>query len=118
MFAGQAEEAMNFYLSVFDQSEIKQITYQENGSVLHATFALKGQSFMCIDNLTGHPHAYTPALSLFVQCDSEEEIDTVFDKLSQGGKMLMPLEPSPFSEKFGWVEDRYGVSWQVNLAKQ
>jgi predicted 3-demethylubiquinone-9 3-methyltransferase (glyoxalase superfamily) len=117
MFSGQAEEAMNFYTSVFDQSEINSVHHHEDGKVLHATFTLKGQQFMCIDNINGDHHAFTPAMSLFVTCDTVEEIDRVFEKLSQDGKVLMPLAPYPFSERFGWVEDKYGVSWQLNLAK-
>ena len=58
-----------------------------------------------------------PAISLFVTCDTEEEINRVFEQLSQDGKVLMPLAAYPFSERFGWVEDKYGVSWQLNLAK-
>lgn len=123
MFSGTAEEAMNHYISIFDDSEIIHIIrYGENqggkvGSVLHATFSLKGQEFMCIDNSNGNDIAFTPAMSLFVTCESEEEIDRVFEKLSEGGQVLMPLAPTPVSEKFGWVADKYSVSWQLNLAK-
>ncbi|MFK2825349.1 VOC family protein [Bacillus sp. B190/17] len=123
MFTGTAEEAMNHYMSIFDESEIIHILrYGPNqggkeGSVLHASFKLKGQVFMCIDNNNGDDHPFTPAMSLFVTCDAEEEIDQVFAKLSEGGTVLMPLAPSPFSEKFGWVADKYGVSWQLNLPK-
>lgn len=119
MFHGQAEEAMKFYTSIFDRSEIKQVMHHENGQVLHATFTLKGQTFMCIDNTSGDHHAFTPAISLFVDCDSEEEIDRVFGQLSLDGQVLMPLGPlPPFSEKFGWVQDRFGVSWQIHLPKR
>lgn len=124
MFPGTAEEAMNYYTSIFDQSEIISISrYGANesgkeGTVLHATFSLKGQIFMCIDNSNTDTHKFTPAMSLFVSCDTEEEIDRVFDKLSQGGTVLMPLTNSPWSAKFGWVQDKYGVSWQLNLAKK
>ncbi|MBO9128779.1 VOC family protein [Bacillus sp. 165] len=117
MFSGNAEEAMNFYTSLFDQSAINTKFHHEDGTLLHASFTLKGQLFMCMDNKNGHHHPFTPAISLFVTCDTTEEIDTVFEKLSQDGKVLMPLAASPFSEKFGWVEDRYGVSWQLSLAK-
>jgi predicted 3-demethylubiquinone-9 3-methyltransferase (glyoxalase superfamily) len=117
MFSGKAEEAMKFYTSVFDHSGINRVFHQENGKVLHATFTLKGQQFMCIDNPNGDHHAFTPAMSLFVTCDTAEEIDELFETLSQDGKVLMPLAPTPFSEKFGWVEDKYGVSWQLHLAK-
>jgi predicted 3-demethylubiquinone-9 3-methyltransferase (glyoxalase superfamily) len=84
---------------------------------MHAVFTVKEQSFMCIDNATGVHHSFTPAMSLFVICDTAEEIEGAFEKLSQEGNVFMPLAPTPFSEKFGWVEDKYGVSWQLNLAK-
>ena len=123
MFPGTAEEAMNYYTSIFDQSEIISISrYGANetgkeGTVLHATFSLKGQEFMCIDSSNKDLHAFTPAMSLFVSCDTEEEINQVFNKLAQDGAVLMPLTHSPWSAKFGWVQDKYGVSWQLNLAK-
>jgi predicted 3-demethylubiquinone-9 3-methyltransferase (glyoxalase superfamily) len=60
---------------------------------------------------------FTPAISFFVSCQSAEEIDQLWQALSQGGGILMPLERYPFSEKFGWLNDRYGVSWQLSLAR-
>ncbi|MFS0916635.1 VOC family protein [Brevibacillus sp. 179-C 1.1 NHS] len=118
MFHGKAEEAMQFYTCIFDRSEIKQVMHHEDGQVLHAIFTLKGQTFMCIDNTNGDYHAFTPAISLFVDCDTEEEVDRVFEQLSSDGQVLMPLGQLPFSEKFGWVQDRYGISWQINLPKR
>lgn len=123
MFSGQAEEAMNYYISIFDDSEIMQIQrYGPNqpgaeGSVVKATFSLHGQVFMCIDSNIKHDFTFTPAISLFVTCDTEAEIDRAYEKLSQGGSVLMPLAAYPFSEKFGWVADKFGVSWQLSLAK-
>jgi predicted 3-demethylubiquinone-9 3-methyltransferase (glyoxalase superfamily) len=116
MFDGKAEEAMKFYTSLFDQSEIHRVFHHEDGTVLHATFTLKGQTFMCIDSRVKHEFTFTPSISLFVSCDTEKEIDELFEKLSQDGQVLMPLAPSPVSKKFGWVTDRYGVSWQLDLA--
>ncbi|MEC5241539.1 VOC family protein [Bacillus mycoides] len=122
MFEGKAEEAMNFYTSLFNQSEIVSISrYDENGpgkegTVIHATFTLNGQEFMCIDSYVKHDFTFTPAMSLYVTCDTEEEIETVFNKLAQDGKVLMPLGSYPFSKKFGWLNDTYGVSWQLTLA--
>ncbi|MGI8277459.1 VOC family protein [Bacillus mycoides] len=122
MFEGKAEEAMNFYTSLFNQSEIVSISrYDENGpgkegAVIHATFTLNGQEFMCIDSYVKHDFTFTPAMSLYVTCDTEEEIETVFNKLAQDGKVLMPLGSYPFSKKFGWLNDKYGVSWQLTLA--
>ncbi|GGJ79495.1 putative 3-demethylubiquinone-9 3-methyltransferase (glyoxalase superfamily) [Anoxybacillus voinovskiensis] len=115
MFSGQAEEAIRFYTSVFSPAEIEQIVHQENGMMFHATFLLKGQRLMAIDNHVDH-HEFTPAMSLCVTCDTEEEIDRAFEQLSQSGKVLVPLGVYPFSKKFAWVEDRYGVSWQLSLS--
>jgi len=121
MFEGRAEEAMNFYTSIFDNSEIKTITrYGANedgpeGTVHHAVFSLNGQEFMCIDSYVNHGFSFTPSISLYVTCDTEEEIDRVFEKLAQDGSILMPLAAYPFSKKFGWVADRFGVTWQLTL---
>jgi predicted 3-demethylubiquinone-9 3-methyltransferase (glyoxalase superfamily) len=121
MFTGQAEAAMNLYTSLFKQSEILNITrYGTNeagaeGSVQHATFTLNGQEFMCIDSSPVHAFTFTPSMSLYVRCATEEEIDSVFATLSQDGQILMPLDRYPFSQKFGWLADRFGVSWQLSL---
>ncbi len=117
LFEGKAEEAMNFYTSVFNNSEIIKVIHQEDGTVMHATFTIKGQTFMCIDSAIKHGFTFTPAISLFVTCETEEELVGLFETLSQDGQVLMPLSPTPVSEKFGWVGDKFGVSWQLNLAK-
>jgi len=122
MFEGKAEEAMNFYISLFPNSAIQSITrYGPNeagaeGSVVHATFTLDGQELMAIDSSVAHGFTFTPAMSLYVKCQSEDEIDRLFASLSQGGSVLMPLGVYPFSPKFGWLADRFGVSWQLTLA--
>ncbi|KHF32714.1 VOC family protein [Paenibacillus sp. JTLBN-2024] len=121
MFEGQAEEAMNFYVSVFSPAEILRVTrYGPNesgteGSVMQAAFSVKGQTILCIDSSVHHAFTFTPAISLFVDCESEEEIDETFAKLSEGGAVLMPLAAYPFAKKFAWVQDRFGVSWQLSL---
>ena len=121
MFEGNAEEAINTYTSLFDESEIINITrYGVNesgkeGSIMHATFSVKGQEFMAIDSYVQHAFTFTPAISLFVTCDTEEEVELAFEKLSQDGEVLMPLGAYPFSAKFGWINDRFGVSWQLSL---
>ncbi|MHB1393986.1 MAG: VOC family protein [Clostridia bacterium] len=120
MFSGNAEEAMNFYTSIFDRTEIISIIrYGANeagkeGTVLHAKFSLNGQEFMCIDSNVEQGFTFTPAMSLYVNCDTEEEINKVFGGLSQEGNVLMPLAAYPFSKKFGLVADKYGVTWQLN----
>ena len=125
MFFGRAEEAMKFYTSLFDNSAILDIKKYgpgeagTEGTVMHATFSLDGQQFMCIDTSAAqHGFTFTPAISLYVTCTAEAEIDRLFEKLSVDGQVLMPLAPYPFSPKFGWVADRFGVSWQLSLAME
>ncbi|MDQ0233342.1 VOC family protein [Metabacillus malikii] len=118
---GNAEEAMNFYTSLFEDSEITSIVrYGANeagpeGTVLQATFTLKGQEYMCIDSYVKHKFDFTPSFSSFVTCDSEQELNNLYHTLVEGGQELMPLDNYGFSKKFGWVNDRFGVSWQLNL---
>lgn len=120
---GKAEEAMNFYTSLIEDSAITNIVrYGANesgdeGTVMQATFTLKGQEFMCIDSNLKHQFTFTPSFSIFVTCDTEEELDNLYHKLNEGGQALMPLGDYGFSKKFGWLNDRFGVSWQLNLPK-
>jgi predicted 3-demethylubiquinone-9 3-methyltransferase (glyoxalase superfamily) len=121
MFEGKAEEAMNLYKSLFKDSEILNITRYgkgesgAEGTVQHATFMLNGQEFMCIDSNVKHGFTFTPSMSLYVRCNTEDEINSLFTKLSEGGSVMMPLDEYPFSKKFGWLADRFGVSWQLTL---
>lgn len=121
MFQGNADAAMAFYLSLFDGAEILAVSHYgpdgpgPEGTVEHATFALAGQQFMAIDSHVAHNFTFTPAMSLYVQCDSEAEIDRLYTALAEGGQALMPLGGYGFSTRFGWVNDRFGVSWQLNL---
>jgi predicted 3-demethylubiquinone-9 3-methyltransferase (glyoxalase superfamily) len=123
MFAGKAEEAINFYVSQFPGSQVLSITRYgpgqggAEGTVMQATFTLVGQQFMAIDSSVEHAFAFTPAISIFVNCESEGEIERVYRALSEGGQVFMPLGPLPFSAKFTWLADRYGVSWQLNLPR-
>ncbi|HXD32690.1 MAG TPA: VOC family protein [Pyrinomonadaceae bacterium] len=121
MFEGSAEEAMRFYVSLFHGSEIKQIEKYgagepgAEGSVKHAEFTLAGQDVICIDSPMHHDFTFTPSISLFVVCESEDELDKAFSQLSDGGAVLMPPDNYGFSKKFTWVSDRFGVSWQLNF---
>jgi predicted 3-demethylubiquinone-9 3-methyltransferase (glyoxalase superfamily) len=123
MFEGKAEEAMTFYTSLFKQSKITNILRYgkegpgAEGSVKHATFTLNGQEYMATDSPVKHGFTFTASMSLYVKCDSEKEIEELFKKLSDKGQVFMPLDKYPFSEKFGWLADRFGVSWQLTLAK-
>jgi predicted 3-demethylubiquinone-9 3-methyltransferase (glyoxalase superfamily) len=106
-FDGRAEEAANFYVSVFGDARIVSLTrYGEagplqKGKVMAVTFELEGQEFMA---LNGGPHfTFTPAVSFFVKCGTQAEVDYFWDKLSEGGT----------EQQCGWVTDKFGLSWQV-----
>ncbi|WP_329586599.1 VOC family protein [Kitasatospora sp. NBC_01250] len=121
MFEGCAEEAMTLYTSLFDDAEIISLTrYGADGpgpagKVYQAAFSLAGQRFICIDSPVRHEFGFTPAVSLYVQCEDEAEIDRLHAALAERGTELMPLGSYGFSARFGWVNDRFGVSWQLNL---
>ncbi len=123
-FDNNAEEAVNFYTSLFKNSKEGSASHYEEagakisgrprGSVMTVPFQLYGQNFTA---LNGGPHfKFNPSVSFLVNCKTENEVQKLWDKLSVGGKALMPLDKYPFSEKYGWIEDKYGVSWQIILA--
>ncbi len=122
MFEGKCEEAMTFYVSLISGSKAVDIVRfgpgepGAEGSVRHASFVIGGQTIRCVDSPVKHAFTFTPASSLFVDCDSEADIDRLAGALSDGGQFLMPLGNYGFSRKFAWLNDRYGVSWQINLA--
>jgi predicted 3-demethylubiquinone-9 3-methyltransferase (glyoxalase superfamily) len=122
MFEGNAEEAMNFYVSLFPDAEILELMRYgaggpgAEGSVAKAKFAVGGLTVRCFDSPIEHAFSFTPSFSLFVECESESEIDRIYAALLEKGAALMPLGSYGFSRKFGWVNDRFGVSWQINLA--
>lgn len=121
MFEGSARAAMDLYVGTLPGSSITRVeTYPPGapnaGSVVVATFSLCGREFMCSDSPIRHDFSFTPASSIFLTFDSAEELERVFGVLSEGGQVLMPLDDYGFSPKFGWLNDRFGVSWQLNLA--
>ena len=121
MYQGEAEAAITFYVSLFPGAEIIDIVRYgpgqagPEGSVMTAVFSIAGQKVMCIDSPVKHDFGLTPAFSLFVDCESEDELTRLASALADGGAVLMPLGDYGFSRKFTWVNDRFGVSWQLNL---
>lgn len=121
-FDQEAEEAAQFYTSIFPDSNITQISTirdTPSGDSDIVTFNLAGYSFMAIN---GGPHfKFNPAISFRVNFDpssderAEENLDKLWEKLSQGGSLLMPLQNYPFSQRYGWIQDKYGLTWQLNL---
>ena len=106
-FDGNAEEAMNFYVSVFKNSKIKNVRrYGEagpgpKGTVMTGTFQIEGQEFFALNG--GPQYKFTPAISLFVDCKTQKEVDELWNKLSAGGR----------TDRCGWLQDKFGLSWQV-----
>lgn len=106
-FDGQAEEAMNFYTSIFKNFKVGNVTRWgkggpgPEGTVMSATFQLEGQEFMALNG--GPQYKFSPAISFFVSCETQEEIDDFWNKLSAGGQI----------QRCGWLKDKFGVSWQI-----
>ena len=121
-FEGAAEEAIEFYVSLFDDAEIGELARYgpgdvgAEGTVSQAAFSLAGTTFMATDSAEEHAFGFTPAMSLFVDCGSDAEVDRLFEALAADGEVLMPLDAYPFAARFGWVQDRFGVSWQLRRA--
>jgi len=82
---------------------------------MHGIFDLNGNQFMCSDSPPIHDWGFTPAVSNYFECKDEAELERLFSKLSENGSVTMPLNNYGFSQKFGWVIDQFGMSWQLNL---
>ncbi|WP_457583743.1 VOC family protein [Ensifer canadensis] len=123
MFQGshRAETAMALYVSLFPDAEILSIERYgpseqgAEGSVKVAAFRLAGQTVKCIDSPVRHAFDFTPSFSFFIDCDSEEELTRLSTALAEDGSILMPADDYGFSRRFTWINDRFGVSWQINL---
>jgi predicted 3-demethylubiquinone-9 3-methyltransferase (glyoxalase superfamily) len=114
MFTGEqhkkAEEAVRFYTSVFNNSDIIQLERYKagegpEGAVVHSKFTLLGQEFVAMDSHIPLPYNFDPAISLVVNCETQDELDYYWDKLADGGY--------EGAQQCGWLQDRYGLSWQV-----
>ncbi|OGD35508.1 MAG: hypothetical protein A2V45_05460 [Candidatus Aminicenantes bacterium RBG_19FT_COMBO_58_17] len=114
-FDNNAEEAMRFYTSIFKDSKIVSTRPGPDAKVMTGTFELLGQEFMALN--AGPLFKFNPSISFFVNCKTEEEVDALWHRLSIKGAVLMPFSSYPFSKKYGWVNDQFGVSWQLNLTE-
>lgn len=114
-----AEEALTLYASLIENSEITDVSRMpdENpespGKVTIVSARLAGREVQAMN--AGPDHRFTPSSSMFVGCETVGQVDRLWEGLSEGGVALMPLDAYPFSERFGWVQDRYGLSWQISL---
>lgn len=122
MFEGTAEAAAKFYVTLFRNSAIHTLELYgpgeggPEGKVKRCEFTLAGHPLRSFDSPVHHQFTFTPATSLFVECEDEAELDAAFQQLSDGGMVLMPPDNYGFSTKFTWCNDRFGVSWQLNLS--
>jgi predicted 3-demethylubiquinone-9 3-methyltransferase (glyoxalase superfamily) len=115
-FDKQAKEAAELYTSVIPNSKITNVRTLHNtpsGDCDIVSFELAGQPFMAIS--AGPLFKFNPSVSFHLKCKTKDEVDAIFNKLSVGGKVLMPLGSYPFSARYAWLEDKYGLSWQVIL---
>lgn len=121
MFEGHAQEALDFYLGLIPGAEVKRLEHYgrgepgQEGQVRQAFFTLAGQSFICMDSPVHHEFSFTPSISMFLDCEDEAEIERLFAAFAEGGLVRMGLDNYGFSLRFAWVDDRFGVSWQLNL---
>ncbi|MCG3192782.1 MAG: hypothetical protein DIJKHBIC_02029 [Thermoanaerobaculia bacterium] len=112
-FDGNAEEAASFYVSLFPGSAIVKRSAFGGDNPVTVAFELDGTSIVALNG--GPQFKFTPAISLFVMCESRDEIDTLWARLTDGGSAMMPLDTYPWSERYGWAIDRFGMTWQLML---
>jgi predicted 3-demethylubiquinone-9 3-methyltransferase (glyoxalase superfamily) len=121
MFANGAEAAMRFYASLFPGAMIESLLRYgterpgAEGSVKQATLLLLGRKLEFFDSPVRHAFTFTPAISFAVTCDDAAEVDHLFARLSESGQVLMGLDTYPFAKRFGWLNDKFGVSWQLKV---
>lgn len=119
---GQAGGALELYAEVFRDFELVEIERYgpdgpgPEGTVMTARFRLAGSDLRCADSPIDHDWGFTPAVSLWIECETDDELERLFAALSEGGEVFMPLDDYGFSTRFGWVGDRFGVTWQLNVA--
>jgi len=124
-FDTQAEDAANFYVSIFDNSKILNVSrYDESsakttgmkvGSAFVVSFQLEGQNFTAMN--AGPHFKLNESISLFAYCESDEKIEKVYNKLCESGKILFPLDKYDWSPRYAWVVDKFGLSWQLDVEK-
>lgn len=118
---GRCEEAVKFWTSLFKGAALDSLAlwpagaHQPEGTVQMAVFTIGGTTYQALDSHAPHAFDLTPAFSIFVTCDDANELDQYAAALLDGGKTMMPVDNYGFSQRFGWVEDRYGMNWQLNL---
>ena len=122
MFEGKAEEAMTLYCETIPGSSVLDVTHYgpgedgPQGTVKLARVSIAGLEVMVFNSPVQHAFTFTPSVSLYVDCSSEDELNRIVETLAKDGGFLMPPDNYGFSRRFAWLNDRFGVSWQINLA--
>jgi predicted 3-demethylubiquinone-9 3-methyltransferase (glyoxalase superfamily) len=115
MFTGQCEEALGFYAATLPGGRVASMEKKPDGTVAMARLAVAELEVMAFDSPPVHAFDFTPSFSLFLTVDAADDVDRLAAALGQGGVALMPPGAHGFSRRFAWVQDRFGVSWQINL---
>ncbi|MDN4483689.1 VOC family protein [Demequina lignilytica] len=119
---GVGREAVALYTSLFEDGEILDLDEYPpggpapEGTIMRGRFRIAGQEFYVSDSFIDHEFGFTPSLSIWIEAGSAEQQERLVEALADGGATLMPLDDYGFSSRFAWVNDRFGVSWQINLA--
>jgi predicted 3-demethylubiquinone-9 3-methyltransferase (glyoxalase superfamily) len=114
MFQGQCEDALTFYAATIPGARITALDRKPDGTVAVARLSVAGLEIMANDSPPVHDFDFTPSTSIFLTVDGPEDVDSLAKALGEGGKALMPPDDYGFSRRFGWVQDRFGVSWQID----
>ena len=118
---GVGREALEFYVKLFDDGEILDIEFYgaggpgPEGTIMRGSLRIAGQTFYISDSFVDHAFGFTPSLSIWIESETADVQANLVSALADGGEVLMPLDDYGFSSRFVWVNDRFGVSWQVNL---
>ena len=122
MFQGHAEEALDLYTEVFAEAEVVDVVRVgpdgpgNPGAIERAELRLGDRGFQIFDSPVAHDFSFTPSTSIVLEFDDAAELDRAFARLADGGEVLMPVDAYPFNPHFGWLADRFGVSWQLGVA--
>ncbi|WP_411842538.1 VOC family protein [Salinicoccus sp. HZC-1] len=123
MFEGRAKEAMEYYMEIFEDAEIRYMREYDEDSpemqdkVMQGVIRIHDQLIMVMDSEVPHEFSFTPSMSFFIECNSLPEIEHYYRKLKKKGAIHMPLDEYGFSNRFAWVQDQFGVTWQLNFTK-
>lgn len=116
MFQGRCADALEFYAATVPDTRILSLDRKPDGTVAMARLSIAGLEIMANDSPPVHDFDFTPSISTFLGVDDPDEVDALAAALSTDGKVMMPADDYGFSRRFAWVQDRFGVSWQINAA--